>query len=89
MSQASMTDSTPVLIAAIESEPILYDRYRSDFKDISKKRDVWRSVASKVGLTGERAGGGTELNHPQLVHVVNFAFLRHIYMQQFYFTIEA
>lgn len=46
-------DKTEELILEIEKNPILYDKSRSDYKDADKKKDVWKEIADRVGLTRE------------------------------------
>jgi hypothetical protein len=42
---------TEQIIIEIEKYPTLYDKTLRDFKDIEKKKDIWRKIAKSVQLT--------------------------------------
>lgn len=47
-----MPDKTEEIISEIEKNPILYDKSLKGYKDVDKKKDVWKAIAKRVGLTG-------------------------------------
>ena len=48
-----MSDKTELIILEVEKNPILCDKSRSDYKEVHKKKDVWRDIAARLALTGE------------------------------------
>ena len=45
-------DKTEAMILEIEKNHVLYDKADTDYKDIMKKRDIWKAIGQKVRLTG-------------------------------------
>ncbi|XP_064641946.1 uncharacterized protein LOC135496515 [Lineus longissimus] len=48
-------DTTELPILEIKKKTILYDKGRRDFKDTTKKKDVWKEIAKRVGLNEKEA----------------------------------
>ena len=47
-------DKTEAMIMKFKKNPVLFDKTEKDYKDIVKKRDIWKAIGQKVGLTGTR-----------------------------------
>ena len=44
-------DKTEAMILEIEKNHVTYDKEDKDYKDITKKRDIWKAIGQIVGLT--------------------------------------
>ena len=45
-------DKTEVLILEVEKNPVLFDKADKSYKEAVKKKDIWKGIGEKVGLTG-------------------------------------
>ncbi|ESP05348.1 hypothetical protein LOTGIDRAFT_152192 [Lottia gigantea] len=45
-------DKTEVLILEVEKNPVLFDKAEKTYKETVKKKDIWKGIGEKVGLTG-------------------------------------
>ncbi|ESO92212.1 hypothetical protein LOTGIDRAFT_162867 [Lottia gigantea] len=44
-------DKTEVLILEVEKNPVLFDKAEKTYKETVKKKDIWKGIGEKVGLT--------------------------------------
>ena len=45
-------DKTEAMILEVEKNRVLYDKSDKNYKDCMKKRDKWKAIGQKIGLTG-------------------------------------
>jgi len=45
-------DISEAIIIEVEKNNVLFDKSQRDYKNIDKKRDIWKAIGKKVGLTG-------------------------------------
>jgi len=48
----STMDKAEAVILEVEKSLVIYDKSHKGYKDIVKKRDIWRAIGQRVGLTG-------------------------------------
>ena len=52
MSDAESMDKTEVLILEVSKNPVLFNKTEKAYKDIAQKKDIWKGIGEKIGLTG-------------------------------------
>ena len=52
MSDAESMDKTEVLILEVSKNPVLFNKAEKAYKDIAQKKDIWKGIGEKIGLTG-------------------------------------
>lgn len=72
MAEAQSVDPKEILINLVEQCPIIYDREREDFRDVTKKRKTWNEIASEMYLVTQKEYSGYHfLNLPKKQEIIN------------------
>ena len=52
MADPETMDKTKILILEVAKNPVLFDKAEKAYKKAVKKKDIWKGIGEKIGLTG-------------------------------------